>query len=141
MKKNNKIKILLVDGGDRQTIALAKALKKLGYIVVTLNSSKLDIGYVSHYPDKRIVVHGINDNITLRTKVIKKCIMSGRIDVVITTSDDTAEALSLMKESCKDKTHIAVVNPDLFYMAYDNLYELDDKNLFQKYFDIKSLIY
>lgn len=119
MKTNRRISVLLVDGGDRQTIAMARALKKLGYKVTTLNDSKLDIGYVSHYPDKKIIVSGIRESITIRTKAMKKCIMTGRFDVVITTSDDTAEALSLMKDECKGKTQIAVVDPSLFYMAYD----------------------
>lgn len=119
MKINRRISVLLVDGGDRQTIAMARALKKLGYKVTTLNDSKLDIGYVSHYPDKKIIVPGIRESITIRTKAMKKCIMTGRFDVVITTSDDTAEALSLMKAECKGKAHIAVVDPALFYTAYD----------------------
>lgn len=119
MKDNVAISVLLVDGGDRQTIAMAKAYKRLGYIVTTLNDSKLDIGYASRYPDKKLLFPGSRADITIRTNAMKECIMTGEYDVIVTTSDDTAEALSLMKKECGNKTHIAVVNPDLFYMAYD----------------------
>ena len=49
------VKILLVDGGDRQTLPLARAFKELGCNVATLNSSRLDLGYVSRYPDEKIL--------------------------------------------------------------------------------------
>ena len=119
MLKNRSLSVLLVDGGDRQTIAMARAYKELGYNVVTINDSKLDIGYVSHFPDKKILVPGVRSDISIRAKAMKDCIMTGDYDVVVTTSDDTAEALSLMKIECGEKARIAVVDPDLFYKAYD----------------------
>lgn len=119
MKTDKQVSVLLVDGGDRQTIAMARAYKRLGYTVTTLNDSKKDIGYASRYPDRKLLYPGSRSDITIRAKAMKQCIMSGKFDVVVTTSDDTAEALSLMKEECAGKAHIAVVNPDLFYMAYD----------------------
>ncbi|MBR0406935.1 MAG: ATP-grasp domain-containing protein [Clostridia bacterium] len=119
MKDTTAISVLLVDGGDRQTIAMARAYKKLGFTVTTLNDSKLDIGYASRYPDKKLLYPGSRSDINIRIKAMKECILSGEYDVVITTSDDTAEALSLIKDNCSDKAQIAVVDPGLFYMAYD----------------------
>lgn len=113
------ITVLLVDGGDRQTLPMAKAFKILGCNVATLNSSRLDLGYVSRYPDEKILDKSIHDCKDAHIKAIRKCIESKRYNLLVTTSDDTAEALSLMKDEYKDVVKIAVPEPELFYMAYD----------------------
>ena len=113
------IKVFLVDGVDRQTLPMAKAYKNLGCYVTTLNGSKLDNGYSSRYPDEKILDKSIAGNKKAHLAAIRKLLESGKYDVAITTSDDTAEGLSLMKEELTGKTHIAVVEPKLFYTAYD----------------------
>lgn len=113
------VKILLVDGGDRQTLPLARAFKELGCNVATLNSSRLDLGYVSRYPDEKILDKTIHGDKAAHIKAIRNCIESKKYNLLVTTSDDTAEALSLMKEEYRDVVKIAVPSPDLFYLAYD----------------------
>lgn len=121
MSEFDGVKVLLVDGGDRQTLPLAKAFKKLGCIVTTLNGSRLDLGYVSRYPDKKILDKTIHNDKAAHIKAIRNCIKSKQYELLVTTSDDTAEALSLMKDEYKDVVKIDVNSPDLFYMAYDKL--------------------
>ena len=117
--KENETTILLVDGGDRQTLPLAAAYKRMGYRVVTLNSSKLDNGYSSRFPDEKILDKAICNDKKRHLEVIEKLVKTGKYDVVVTTSDDTAEGLSLMKKRLDGFAHIAVVDPELFYYAYD----------------------
>ena len=113
------VRILLVDGGNRQTLPLAKAYKRLNCRVSTLNASKLDNGYSSRYPDDKIVSRRIKNNKSAHIDEIRKLLLTGKYDIAVTTSDDTAEGLSLMKAELRGKAHIAVVDPDLFYLAYD----------------------
>ena len=113
------VKILLVDGADRQTLPLARSFKELGCNVATLNSSRLDLGYVSRYPDEKILDKTIHGDKSAHIEVIRKCIESKKYNLLVTTSDDTAEALSLMKDEYKDVINIDVNPPDIFYMAYD----------------------
>ncbi len=114
----SEVTILLVDGGDRQTLPLAKAFHTLGCKVATINSSKLDNGYTSRYVDEKILQRGIHDKKIHKT-CICKALDSGKYDVVVTTSDDTAEILSGIKKRYEGKVQIAVVTPELFYLAYD----------------------
>lgn len=116
---NRQIKVLLVDGGDRQTLPLAKIYRRMKCYVTTLNASKLDNGFASRYPNEKIVLPQIKDNKATHIAEIKRLLSTGKYDVAITTSDDTAEGLSLMKEEMKEKVNIAMVDPKLFYMAYD----------------------
>lgn len=118
-KKYSKISVLLVDGEDRQTLPLAKAFHNLGCTVVTINKSRLDNGYTSRYVKYRILCKKIPNDKNFHMALIKKIIDSGKIDLVVSTSDDTAEQLSLIKEKLSTKTKIAVVEPELFYLAYD----------------------
>ena len=117
--KYKNITVLLTDGGDRQTLPLARAFHELGCKVAALNASKLDNGYVSRYVDEKILEPCIKKSKNYHGQKIKELILTGKYDVAVTTSDDTAEQLSLMKEEIKGKTKITVADPELFYMAYD----------------------
>ena len=55
------IRVLLVNGADRQTLPMAKAFKHLGCKVTTLNSSRLDNGYVSKYLMKKYLIKTFNN--------------------------------------------------------------------------------
>lgn len=144
MKKYSNVKVLLTDGIDRQTLPLAKAFHDLGCHVTTLNQSKLDNGYTTRFADERLLNKTIALGKEQHAKVIYKLINTGKYDVVVTTSDDTAEKLSLMKEDVTDKTSIAVNNPELFYMAYDKNKTMKvcmDENIPcpKTFFDIESI--
>ena len=59
-KKNSKnpyseVRVLLIEGRARQVMPLMESLHKLGCHVTTYNTSKLDMGYSSRYPDKKIL--------------------------------------------------------------------------------------
>lgn len=55
-------KVLLLDGYGRQIPSLLHQLHQLGCKVTTMCESRLDVGYTSRYPSKRVVVHGIRNN-------------------------------------------------------------------------------
>lgn len=65
-------KVLLLDGYGRQIPSLLHQLRQLGCKVTTMCESKLDVGYTSRYPSRRIVVHGIRENETIYRKAIEQ---------------------------------------------------------------------
>ena len=66
-------KVLLLDGYGRQIPSLLHQLHQLGCAVTTICESKLDVGYTSRYPKRRIVIHGIReDEIIYRTAIEKE---------------------------------------------------------------------
>lgn len=115
----DRLTVLLVDGGDRQTLPIAQELKSLGYRVATLNASRLDNGYTTKFSDEKIVCKSISANKKEHLNAIENLVETGKYDVIITTSDDTAEGLSLMKERLEKYTKVAVTEPSVFYQAYD----------------------
>ena len=51
------VRVLLLEGFARQNMALMPALKALGCHLTTYNSSKLDVGYASRWPDVKLIRH------------------------------------------------------------------------------------
>ena len=48
---NKKIRVLLLEGFARQSMAIMELIHKDGFFLATYNSRKSDLGYLSHYPD------------------------------------------------------------------------------------------
>ena len=57
MKNYKDIKILLIEGRARQVLPMAKSLRALGCEVTTYNGSKLDPGYASKYPHRKLLAY------------------------------------------------------------------------------------
>ena len=75
-------RVLVLDGFGRQQASILRQLHDLGCIITTVNDSKLDVGYASRYPHKRIVEHGIRDDEALYERIIKQELATGNYDVV-----------------------------------------------------------
>lgn len=50
-----KIKVLVTDGGGKQTLAMVRGLKEIGCHVTVLCSTQMDTCYVSNLPDEKIL--------------------------------------------------------------------------------------
>ena len=57
MKDYKDIKVLLIEGRARQVLPMSKALRELGCEVTTYNGSKLDPGYASKYPQRKLLAY------------------------------------------------------------------------------------
>lgn len=75
-------KVLLLDGYGRQVPSLLHQLHGLGCFVTTMCESRLDVGYTSRYPRKRIVVHGIREDADIYRKAIEKELERDRYDIL-----------------------------------------------------------
>ena len=53
----NSPKVLLIEGRARQVLPMAKSLRALGCEVTTYNSSKLDPGYASKFPHRKLIAY------------------------------------------------------------------------------------
>lgn len=65
-------KVLLLDGYGRQVPSLLHQLRQLGCKVTTMCESKLDVGYTSRYPSRKIVIHGIREDEAIYRKAIEQ---------------------------------------------------------------------
>lgn len=70
-------KVLLLDGYGRQIPSLLHQLHQLGCKVTTMCESKLDVGYTSRYPVRKIVIPGIREDNVIYREAIEKELQSG----------------------------------------------------------------
>ena len=83
-------KVLLLDGYGRQIPSLLHQLHELGCKVTTMCESRLDVGFTSRYPSRRIVVHGIREDVDIYRQAIEKELENG-YDVLFPILEKTDE--------------------------------------------------
>ena len=115
------IKVLLLEGFGRQIMPMMQALHDLGCHVTTYNKSKLDMGYASRYPDKKILAFWDRNDEEKSYKALLDILKADRYDVVIPMTDFSATMLSRHKEEVSKYTAPAVNDWDIFMQAGDKL--------------------
>lgn len=115
------LNVLLIEGRARQVLPMAKSLRELGCVVTTYNGSRLDPGYASRYPQRKLLaffdIHEPGKSyLAIRSELEKY-----HYDLVIPMNDDVAILLSQHKEELESLTTIAVEDWTVFQMASDKL--------------------
>lgn len=113
-------KVLLLDGYGRQIPSILQQLYRLGCIITTICESKLDVGYTSRYPHKKIVVHGIRESAEVYKTAIVEELAKESYDIlfpVLETATDICVSEE-MKEKYPDIKVIAAKR-ESFLKAYD----------------------
>lgn len=122
MSSNNYIlKVLLIEGRARQVLPMSKSLCELGCEVTTYNSSKLDLGYASKYPHRKLLAYCNAQYPKESYEAIVDELKKYSYDLVIPLNDDVAIILAQHKEELKSLTHIAVNDWEVFQIAMDKL--------------------
>lgn len=119
MSNNKEIKVLLLEGFARQSMAMMESIHKDGYFLATYNSRKTDLGYLSHYPDKKIIGFWDREDEEKSAQAILELLKTDHYDVVIPLTDFSATMLSKRKAEFDKYTHAAVNEWPVFQMAAD----------------------
>lgn len=114
-----KIKVLLLDGSCRQILPIMYDIKELGCHVTTFNTSRLDNGYTSLYPDNKILKPEAHMNPLILQESIDKEIMSGKYDVVIPFSDNSTNFLTLNEEKYSKISALACAPRSAYIQAFN----------------------
>lgn len=116
---NKTIKVLLLEGFARQSMAIMESLYKNGYHVTTYNSRKTDLGYLSHYPDKKLLGFWDRNDEEKTAQALLEVLKAEHYDVTIPMTDFSATLLSKRKNVFEQYTHPAVNDWPVFQMAAD----------------------
>jgi D-aspartate ligase len=121
MNKYQHIKVLLIDGGSRQVMPMMKSLHALGCNITTFNSSKLDMGYASRYPDNKVLSFCNASEPIKSLESIRNELRKNQYNLVIPLNDFVAIILSRNKKEFTQYAQIAVNDWDVFQYASDKL--------------------
>ena len=110
-------RVLVLDGGSRQILPIIKGLHEIGCHITTLNSSKLDNGYVSRYVNKKILVSP-KEYHEVYTAVIKEA-RTKKYDVIIPVTDNSMDILTSHKPDFNGLALLPIPDRDIFLKAYN----------------------
>ena len=113
------IRVLILDGYGRQVATIAQQMYDLGCVITTLNCSKLDVGYTSRYPVKKLLEPQTRNNQDELKKVLDREILSGAYDVVFPMLEPSTEVLLKNEDIYKQYVRIISAPYDAFLKAYD----------------------
>lgn len=113
-----KIRILVLNGERRQILPIIKGLAELGCYIVTLNNSKLDVGYTSRYPNERLIVpqEYLNGDYYSYIRMLAE---TERFDVILPLSEETMGLVTLHSEELKQYVRLPIPDRHIFLKAYD----------------------
>ena len=113
------VRVLLLEGFARQNMALMPALKALGCHLTTYNSSRLDVGYASRWPDVKLIRHWDRENPESSFAALMEVLREGHYDIVIPMTDFSASLLCAHIDEVKPLAWPAVNEPEVFWRAAD----------------------
>lgn len=113
----NKKKVLILDGGAAHAMAIAECLKKSGYEVAVLCDNKNEYGYHTKYADERYL--GKDSHEEGYAEWMLDFLKKRHFDVLIPTSDTSAEFMSFHKEELQKLTGVLMPDKEIFKKGYD----------------------
>ncbi len=113
-----KPQVLILDGDAAHAVAMMECLVKSWYEISVLCQEKNSYGYHSIFAKRRFI--GPNSHATKDySQFIFSLIAKNKFDVLIPTSDVTAEFLSRNKSQVEKYTNVLMPEIDIFMKAYD----------------------
>jgi predicted ATP-grasp superfamily ATP-dependent carboligase len=111
--------ILILDGHTRQVLPMVKSLRKHGHKITILCPNKYSVGYVSRYPNIKLIGPDAKSNPDDFTEFIKNHLKQNKYDLVIPHFDYSANILSKNKALLSTYARIAVNDLNIFVKAKD----------------------
>ena len=117
------LKVLLPESSGRQVLPMAKAFKKLGCHVTTVQGKKSDLGSVTRFADKKIVVTGVDEELSVAEPFYSDLVKKDHFDVIVPLSDFSAGIFAKLKADVEKNqgTYIATNDNPVFMQAFDKL--------------------
>ena len=110
-------KVLILDGGATQAMAIAECLKQSGYDVSVACDNKYEYGYHTRFADERFL--GLDSHHEGYAEKMLAFLKEHHYDVLIPTSDMAAEFMSFYKEELELLTGVLMPEREVFMKGYD----------------------
>ena len=112
--------VLVLDGDTRQCLPIMRALKQRGHAVTVAGPSRLSLGWMSRYPDRRILLPRPEERDGEPfIAALHETLVRERPDVTLPLFDPSAHAVARHREAWADWTRIPIVDLSTFMLARD----------------------
>ncbi len=116
----NKVRVLVTDGGGRQTLTIIHSLRELGCRVSVICHSKRDVCFVSRIPDKKILFVG--NNLAYDESYaafVMDLVMTGDYDVLLPVAEKTTDIISNNELKIGQYVRIACAPREAYIKAFN----------------------
>ena len=112
--------VLVLDGDTRQCLPVMRALKARGHSVTVACPSRLSLGWMSRFPDrKRLLPSAADHHGEPFIHALHELLVRERPDVTLPLFDPCAHAIAGHRDAWADWTRIPIVELDTFMLARD----------------------
>ena len=120
-----KIRVLVMDGGGKQTLAMIRGLKELGCHVTVLCGSKTDTCYVSNQPDEKILEKHLIDRDAKTLAYLIALVSSGRYDVLMPIGEMSTNFVTENEQEFSKFVKIACAPRSSYIKAFNKQISFD----------------
>ncbi len=114
-----KLRVLVMDGGGKQTLAMVRGLKEIGCHVTVLCNTKMDTCYVSNKPDERI----LNTDLTKRNEETLEFLISlvstGKFDALMPIGELSTNFVTEHEDEFKKYVKLACAPRETYIKAFN----------------------
>ena len=115
----SEIKVLLTDGGARQTLTILHGLKEIGCRVTVLCSSKNNACYVSKLPEKKILNKCAAGSDEGFADFLLSELRRGDYDVLLPVAEMTTNKVTLLEDEIKKYVKLACAPRKAYIQAFN----------------------
>lgn len=115
----NKLKIIVTDGGGRQTLTIIHKLKELGCHITILCESKFDLCYASNIPEIKILDERAAPSHKDFDEFLIETLKSGHYDVILPVAEGSTNRITLIENDIKKYVKIAGAPRSSYVNAFD----------------------
>jgi D-aspartate ligase len=113
-------RVLVLDGDTRQCLPVMRALKQRGHAVTIAGPSRLSLGWMSRFADRRILLPPAEeDGGEPFIAALRETLARDRPDVTLPLFDPCAHAVARHREAWAEWTRIPIVDLGTFMLARD----------------------
>ena len=115
----SRIRVLMTDGGARQSLTILHGLKEIGCRVSVLCSSKYNVCYASKLPDEKILNSSAAGSSDGFEDFLLPLITSGKYDVLLPVAEMTTNKVTKNEELYRQHVKLACAPRSAYIQAFD----------------------
>lgn len=119
------IRVLVLDGAGKQTLAMVRGLKEIGCEVTVLCKSKLDACYASNLPDHRLLLPEMAEINDRYIEKLLELVSTGRYDVLMPIGELSTNPVTQHEEEFRPYVKIACAPRETYIKAFNKQITFD----------------
>jgi predicted ATP-grasp superfamily ATP-dependent carboligase len=113
------IRVLVLDGDGKQTLAMIRGLKEIGCRVTVLCGSKLDVCWASKMPDKKLLMPEADWESDEFIPILLKLVSTGEYDVLMPIGELTTNPVTQHEAEFQKYVKLACAPRETYIKAFD----------------------